>query len=314
MTFYERIKEIFDGLRKLHNNQKIKNIGYDGDLGCFMPSYTPSSFVTYNVLKLGLKEIFNNMTDICSDIHKLRAIKTDYEIKKIKKANLVAKESAKAFYHYAQEGIREIDVAAEILRAVQQQAGKNGIKFTYCDPPQITSGPERTFTANALTCPATGKRLKKDELVVLELGGCADGYWFDLTRTLVVGGAPLPVHLDMADAIKDASKSVYSAYSDGCNISGELTQIGLNALKKAGFKKGIVHGLGHGVGFSYHEVLPGIGPGSPDIIESNMVTSMEPGLYLPDIGGIRIEENILWKKNKVSILSSYHNGLDKWNE
>ena len=306
------VKEIFNELTKLRNTRKIKKIGYDGDLGCLMPSYAPSSHFTYNVLKSGLKETFNSTMDVSSDIHKLRAIKTDYEIKKLKKANLVAKESAKAFYRYAKEGTREVDVAAEILKAVQTQAGINGIRYTYCDPPQITSGVKRTLAANALTCPATNKKLKKGELVMLELGGCADGYWFDLTRTLVVGGKANLIQTDMAHAVKDASQAAYDAYKNGQSTGSELTQATFAVLKKRGFGKGIVHGIGHGVGFAYHEATPGIGPGSEDVIRAGMITSMEPGLYLPKVGGIRIEENVLWGKSSVTILSDFHNDLGNW--
>jgi Xaa-Pro aminopeptidase len=306
------VKEIYNELTKLRNTQKIQKIGYDADLGCLMPSYTPSSHFTYTVLKSGLVETFNNVMDVSPDIHKLRAIKTDCEIKKIKKANLVAKESAKAFYRYAKEGVREVDVAAEILKSVQMQTGINGVRYTYCDPPQITSGVKRTFKANPITCPATNKKLKKGELVMLELGGCADGYWFDLTRTLVVGGKPKPIQMDMAYAIKSASQAAYDAYKNGQSTGSELTKAAFAVLKKKGFGKGIMHGIGHGVGFGYHEATPGIGPGSEDVIQTGMITSMEPGLYLPEIGGIRIEENVLWGNNSVTILSDFHNDLGNW--
>jgi Xaa-Pro aminopeptidase len=308
------VKELTNELTKLCHNQKIKKIGFDGDMGCLMPSYTPSSCFTYNVLVSKLKDIFKQAVDISADIHKLRAIKTDHEIKKIKKANLVSKEAAQAFYKNAREGVREVDVAAEILKAVQMQTGRNGIKYTYCDPPQITSGIKRTLTANALTCPATNKKLRKGELVMLELGGFADGYWFDLTRTLVVGGKAKQIQTDMAYAVKAASQAAYDTYKNGQRTGSALTKAAFKVLKECGFERGIVHGIGHGLGFAYHEVTPGIGPGSEDIIEPGMVTSMEPGIYLPNAGGVRIEENVLWQTHSVKILSTYHNDLGGWRE
>jgi Xaa-Pro dipeptidase len=305
---------ILGQLSKLAGKLKIKNIGFDNDFGCFMPSYIPSSFFTYGSIKSGLKDIFKKSTDVSSDIQQLRAVKTDYEIKMIRKADNVAKEAAKAFYKNAVAGVREIDVAAAILKTVQMQAGKNGIQFTYCDPPQITSGTRRTLTANALTCPATAKRLKEGELVMLELGGCADGYWFDITRCLVVGGKPKSIHNDMVEAIIKAAESTYTAYKNGQKKGAELAETAFKVLKNHGFKKGIVHGLGHGVGFAYHESLPGIRPGSQHLIKNGMITSMEPGLYLPGIGGIRIEENVLWKEKTVSVLTNFHKGLGQWKE
>ena len=149
---------------------------------------------------------------------------------------------------------------------------------------------------------------------MIELGGCADGYWFDLTRTLVAGDHPGSVHLDMEQAIRHTSQAVYKAYSSGCRIAGQLAQIGLDALSQAGFKNGIVHGLGHGVGFAYHEAFPAIGPGSTDEIKPHMATSMEPGIYIEGIGGMRIEENVLWKRDSITVLSDYHNRLTAWKE
>jgi len=156
--------------------------------------------------------------------------------------------------------------------------------------------------------------LKESELVMLELGGSGDGYWFDLTRTLVVGGKAKQIQTDMANAVKAASQAAYNAYRDGQRTGDALTEAAFKVLKNCGFEKGIVHGIGHGLGFAYHEAVPGIEPDSADIIEPGMVTSMEPGLYLPRIGGIRIEENVLWQTNSVKILSSYHNDLGKWTE
>ena len=146
---------------------------------------------------------------------------------------------------------------------------------------------------------------------MLELGGCADGFWFDLTRTLVIG-KPKPVHKEMAAAIKEAMDAAYAAYRQGARTGGDLTAPAFKVMKD--FKKGLVHGIGHGLGFAYHEVEPGIGPGSTDIIEPGMVTSMEPGIYLPGIGGIRIEENVLWRENDVLVLSDFHNDLGGWSE
>lgn len=308
------VRAINTFLNEIRRKWKIKNIGYDGSFTCLMPSYTPSSFFGYEEIKYTLPGIFRKVANLSEDIRQLRSIKTAYEIEMLRRANCVAIESVKTFYENARPGVREIDIAADILHTVQSQVGKSGIKFTYCDPPQITSGTKRTFRANALTCPATDRRLKVGELVMLELGGCVNGYWFDLTRTLVVGGSPRPVLKKMAAAIKEAMSATFGAYLADERTASELTKAAFKVLDKCGFRKGIVHGLGHGVGFSYHEDRPMIGPGSKDVIEPGMVTSIEPGIYLPNIGGIRIEENVLWEKNRVTILSSYHNDLDKWSE
>lgn len=290
-------------LNEIKIKWKIKDIGYDGSFTCLMPSYIPSSFFGYEDIKSALQGIFKKAEDISEDIQELRSKKTTYEIKMLRLANCVAREAIRTFYKNTRPGLREIDLAADILHTVQSQVGKSSIKFVYCDPPQITSGVKRTFRANAMTCPATDRILKDGELVMLELGGCVDGYWFDITRALVVGGNPRTILKKMAAAIKESMTATFDAYMSGKRTASELTKAAFKVLYKCGFQKGIVHGLGHGVGFSYHEDRPMIAPGSKDVIKPGMVTSIEPGIYLPNIGGIRIEENVLWEKNKVTILS-----------
>ncbi len=308
------VAAILSDLRNLRKKLGVRSVGYDGSFDCLMPFYSPSTNFTYSGIKNRLPDIFDRTIDVGEDIKQLRTIKTPYEIRMLQRANKVAMQAARTFYKQARPGVREIDLAADILRVVQREAGKGGIKFTYCDPPQITSGAKRTLSGNAFTCPATSRKLKEGDLVMLELGGCADGYWFDLTRTLVVNRKPKQIHKDMSISIKEAIKAAITAYLAGHQTGDELTKAAFDVLKKNGFEKGIVHGLGHGVGFAYHEQQPGIGPGSQDIIRPGMVTSVEPGIYLPGVGGIRIEENVVWMQNKVKILSSYHNELTGWSE
>jgi len=308
------VKSVCDFLNEIKRKWRIETVGYDGSFTWLMPSYTPSSFYPYEEIKSNLTRIFGKAIDISEDIRQLRSIKTAYEIEMLRRANMVAKQAAKTFYENAKPGMREIDLAADILRTVQCQAGKGGVKFTYCDPPQITSGTKRTLRAYGLTSPATARKLKAGDLVMLELGGCADGYWFDLTRNLVVGGRPQTIQEKMAAAIKESIAAAFSSYVAGNKTGGELVGAAFEVLGRYGFRKGIRHGLGHGVGFSYHEDRPLISLGSKDIIEPCMVTSVEPGLYLTGIGGIRIEENVFWEKDKVTVLTSFHNDLYEWSE
>lgn len=308
------VASVLSLLKTVKRGRRLGSVGCDGSIGCLMPNASPSSCFTYQAIKAGLSLIFRKVVDVADDLCATRSIKTPREVRMLRKAHRVSREAARAFYQNARAGVREVDVAAEILRAVQRQAGQNGIRFTCCDPPQITSGPKRTRTANALTCPATAKKLKAGELVMLELGGCADGFWFDLTRTLVVGGKPSATQKRMAAAVREAIDMALGTYLVGGRTGAEMTDAAFEVLRRHGFGRGIVHGLGHGVGFAYHEDRPGIGPGASNEIEPGMVTSMEPGLYLPGVGGVRIEENVLWERDKVIVLSDFHNGLGKWSE
>jgi Xaa-Pro aminopeptidase len=125
----------------------------------------------------------------------------------------------------------------------------------------------------------------------------AHGYWGDLTRTVVRGSAS-PVLRRMYQAVKSAQAAVLSRVRPG--VSGrtlhraavrELSRRGFKTEEREGRSVGLVHSTGHGVGLSVHEA-PGIGPRSGRLKRGNVVT-IEPGLYYPDVGAVRIEDTIL---------------------
>ena len=130
-------------------------MGYDGDMAQYMPNVSPSSFFSYKSLQSSIIPLFKKGEDISKILEELRSIKTPYEIEKLRIANKVSKVAVDTLYKYAIPGAREVDVAAEILSACQKMVGKEGISFVYCDPPQITSGIEKTSKAYSLTNPAT---------------------------------------------------------------------------------------------------------------------------------------------------------------
>jgi Xaa-Pro aminopeptidase len=163
---------------------------------------------------------------------------------------------------------------------------------------------------------ATEKRLQPGDLVMLEFGVQADGYWADLTRTLVVG-EPTDRQCRMHEAILAAQQSAIAAYTPGESTGDTLCHAALETMRNHGFGDGITHFLGHGLGFAYHEAGPILGPGENASIEPGHVTSVEPGLYFFENGvaqgGMRVEENVVWGENagQVEILSDFQRGLTR---
>lgn len=311
----EPISAIHDLLRKCKADFGLAKIGYDARMHHYNPTKIPSEFFIYEELKLQLPEIFKLVHDATEVINQLKSIKTAHEVEKIRLAHEVAKAGVKAFYQSAGAGIRESDLAAEVNYAVLKMVGYKGIRYSYCDPPQITSGPERTFIADTLSNHATERILLEGDPVMLEFGVHADGFWADITRNLIVGG-PREDHLRIHGAILKAQKEVMAAYIPNRSRGEELCQIAWETMRSEGFGEGITHFLGHGLGFAYHEDRPILGPGEKKIIQPGHVTSLEPGLYLKKngipLGGIRIEDNVLWGKERgqAEILSSFYRGLD----
>ncbi len=288
----------------------IDTVGYDSQMHHYSPCKLPSEFFHYDEVKRSLPEIFRATADATEQINVLKSIKTAREVDKLRITHQVAGAGVQAFYGHAREGMRETNLAAEVSSAVMKMVGELGIRYTYCDPPQISSGPERTSIADTMSNHATARRLKKGDLVMLEVGVQADGYWADITRTLVVGG-PTERQLRVHEAVLAAQSAALAAYRPGESTGEDLCHAAWAKMRALGFAEGITHFLGHGLGFAYHEDRPILGPGEKSLVVPGHLTSVEPGLYFPGEGGIRVEDNVVWgsQTRQTEILSKFQRGL-----
>ena len=305
---------IRDCLKQACTDLRLEKIGYDAKMHHYSSNKLPSEFFTYDEFKALLPGIFAIAVDATEIINQLKSIKTKREIEKLRLTHKVAGAGVKTFYANARQGVRETDLAAEVNYVVLKMAGQHGIRYTYCDPPQITSGRERTLRADTMSNHATERELQQGDPVMLEFGVHADGYWADITRTLVVGG-PNDRQLAMHEAILAAQRDAIASYRPGKSTGNELCASAWEAMRERGFERGITHFLGHGLGFAYHEDRPVLGPGDTAPVRPGQVTSIEPGLYwrVADefIGGIRVEDNVVWGETDghAEILSDFYRGL-----
>jgi len=184
----EPVSALCDLIRQCRSDLRLSRVGYDARLHHYGPCKIPSELFTYQEIKEALGALFTKFEDASEVLEELKAIKTRQEVARIRLSQEVAREGVRAFYESARAGIRETDLAAEVNYAVLKMAGHKGIRYTYCDPPQITSGPQRTAIADTMSNHATGRVLAQGDLVMLEFGVQADGYWSDITRNLVIGG------------------------------------------------------------------------------------------------------------------------------
>ncbi|MEW5979449.1 MAG: Xaa-Pro peptidase family protein [Acidobacteriota bacterium] len=311
----EPVSAMMEILRSYRQRYHLERVGFDGHMHHYGPTKLPSEFFTYDEVKAGLPEIFKSAVDVGPLLAELKAIKTAREIAQLRRTHHVAEAGIRAFYGHARAGLTELELAAEVNYAVLKMAGQKGIRYTYCDPPQITSGADRTFIADTMSNHATDRVLRTGDMVMLELGVQADGYWADITRSLVVGG-PTDTHLKLHAALLQAQTRAVAAYVPGQSTGEALCEEAWSALREAGFAAGITHFLGHGLGFAYHEELPILGPNSSDVLQAGNVTSLEPGLYWQvdgkRLGGMRVEDNVAWgnEPGKGEILSNFYRGLN----
>lgn len=310
----EPLRAMVENLKKCRDRFGLETVGYDATMHHYGPNKLPSESFTYNEVKSKLPELFRSAADSTQVVNELKSRKTSRETEKLRLTHKVARAGVEAFYAHAGVGIREVDLAAEVNYAVLKQVGHDGILYTYCDPPQISSGAARTSIADTMSNHATERRLQTGDLVMLEFGVQADGYWADITRTLVLG-EPNDRQYRMHEAILAAQQSAIAVYKPGESTGDALCQAAWETMRNHGFGEGITHFLGHGLGFAYHEAGPILGPGEAVTIQPGHVTSVEPGLYFAENGaaqgGMRVEENVVWgeQAGQVEVLSNFQRGL-----
>lgn len=141
------------------------------------------------------------------------------------------------------------------------------------------------------------------DILKIDFGARFDGYHADCTRTFIVGGEATAQQLEIHAAVADAADSARAALRVGVEVA-ELYEIARNVLENYGYADRFTHGLGHGVGLQIHEA-PLIGVGSAGTICDGSVVTIEPGVYLPDDFGVRIEDTCLVTTDGMTILTDF---------
>jgi Xaa-Pro dipeptidase len=224
--------------------------------------------------------------------------KTPAEIAAIRCANQVANSGLQAFVQHLQPGIAEAEIAAAVESAIYCQIGRDGI-FHSRGWAMVQSGPNSAHAGRFNR--STGRRLQNGDLVLIELATCVNGYWSDLTRTSAVG-SPNPAVEPILALATDAQQIAVDAIAPGVS-AGHIDALARDRIAAQGFGPFFTHHTGHHVGFRYHD--PGflILPGEPALLQPGMVITIEPGVYVPERGGARIEDNVLVTDSGHEVLS-----------
>lgn len=211
----------------------------------------------------------------------VRRIKTPQEIQLLKTAIEIAD---KAFLHiidFIREGQTEKETAFE-LEFFMKRLGSEGNAFETI----IASG-ERSALPHGV---ASTKTINRGDLVTLDYGAIYQGYHSDMTRTVVIKEAGSR-EKEIYSLVRRAQEEVLAKIQPGMKAN-EADGIARKIIADAGYGDNFGHGLGHGVGLEIHEG-PRLSPTDETILEPGMVVSVEPGIYLPGWGGVRIEDLIL---------------------
>jgi Xaa-Pro aminopeptidase len=221
----------------------------------------------------------------------IRAVKDEDELGKIKQAIALADEALAHIVGFIEPGMTEKEVAWE-LEVFMRTHGAEKLAFDLI----VGSGPN-----GAMPHATVSERvIQAGEPIVMDLGARIDGYNSDLTRT-VCAGRPADKVKEIYDIVLEAQLAAEQGIRPG--MTGKQADgIARQVIEEAGYGEHYGHGLGHGVGLAVHE-KPGVGRLSEDVLGPDMVFTVEPGIYLPGWGGVRIEDIVVMREDGVEVLT-----------
>lgn len=218
------------------------------------------------------------VTNLAED---MRRIKDRTELYLIGKAVMRAEKAFSEIRPHIREGVKEVQLAARLEEALK----KNGCVSLPFDI--IIAGGANSSMPHAK--PGDNK-IRAGDLVVVDWGGEAGGYYSDMTRTFLMNGADLAKKKEIYQTVLRANLAGIEAVRDG--VPARLVdKAARDVINKAGFEDFFGHGTGHGVGLNVHE-LPRISRLGRESVKTGMVFTVEPGIYLPGLGGVRIEDMV----------------------
>ena len=225
-------------------------------------------------------------------VESLRAVKDSAEIERIRDAARLGSQVMEEAIGLIRPGVTELDIAAEIGYRMRRK-GASGESFEAI----VAAGP-RSALPHARP---TARRIGKNELVVLDLGAILRRYCSDLTRTVHVGKATARVR-QWYHAVLDAQAAARDAMKSGVTC-GAIDAAARNVLQRKGLGRYFVHSTGHGIGLEIHED-PRIARDQKKLLETGNVVTLEPGVYVEGVGGIRIEDDALVTPRGAEILTT----------
>ncbi|ASJ02321.1 X-Pro aminopeptidase [Thermococcus profundus] len=230
-----------------------------------------------NIIRLGNRNF--EFYPLSSVIRELRMRKDEEEIEMMKHAAKVVDRVFEEILSWDLLGMRERDLALNIELRIRELS--DGISFE----PIVASGEN---AANPHHAPGD-RRIREGDMVILDYGARWKGYCSDITRTIAVG-KPDEKLIEIYNTVKEAQETAYRAVKVGKKAK-EIDAAAREIIAKAGYGDYFTHRTGHGLGLDVHEE-PFIGPDGEVVLEEGMTFTIEPGVYVPGLGGVRIEDDV----------------------
>lgn len=288
------------------DEEDARNSGWDGDVFSYQDHENPWALIASHIQKhvspttgsfekdhfpVGRYEAlqtelgFQTGKDLTPFLQDMMVQKTEEELVKLKQAGVWADKAVQIGFAALKEGITEAEVEAHIEFELKKQ-GCEGMSFSTI----VLFG---DHAASPHGVPGD-RKLKKGEMVLFDLGCIHEGYVSDMSRTVAFGTPPEKAK-EIYDIVLRAQQTAIDAVRPGVT-AGEIDYAARHVIEEAGYGEYFTHRLGHGIGKLIHE-FPNIMQDNPLVLKEGMCFSIEPGIYLPDVAGVRIEDCLVVTKD-----------------
>jgi len=257
-------------------------------------SYLEYTKISEEIKSSGIKV---DLTETENIVETFRAIKDEKEIESIKKALSIAESVYIRILDSIRPGITEKEAAWLIEKSIRE-AGAESLSF----PVIVASGPNSALP-HAIP---SDRAFREGEPILFDWGARLNGYCSDISRTIIIG-KPDELFIKVYKTVLDAQQKAIKAIRPGIS-SKSVDETARKHIESMGFGKRFGHGLGHGTGLSVHE-HPRLSPLRDSILEPRMVFTVEPGIYIPGWGGVRLENMVVVRDGEAELLNKLDSSI-----
>ncbi len=234
-----------------------------------------------------------NFVKLDNAINNLRAVKSDWEIERLAKAEAIGDKAFQHIISFIKAGMTEKEIAAE-LEYTMKKLGADGTSFDTI----VASGENSSMPHASVSDRVIGK----GDFITMDFGCIYEGYCSDMTRTVIVGDDVSDKQLEVYNTVLRAQLEALKLVKPGVKCS-DVDACARQVIADAGYGDYFGHGLGHGVGLFIHEE-PRFSPKCDAVLQTGVCITVEPGIYLPGMFGVRIEDMIVVTKDGYRNLAS----------
>ena len=272
----------FSAIEEVSRLYSLTNVAFESD------------HLTYSEFT-GMEKLLNPRVNLISSkgvVEKIRSVKDNGEVDLIRRAASLADDAVTLAIQESKPGKSEFEIAWVIEKFLREN-GADGVAFDTIVATGANSAKPHHRAGSTI--------IKAGDPLVIDMGALLDGYRSDITRTILVEGEDEKFRC-VYEVVLEAQITAIEAARQGV-IAKDLDLVAREVIANHGFGQNFSHGLGHGVGLNVHE-MPMVVPSSEHILEEGMIFTVEPGIYLPGWGGVRIEDMVLLEEAEVSLLTN----------